>query len=212
MQAFLAKIHRNFAQKRQFMYKKSNKIAIRLTIIVALIFILLPTFLLARPHVATLNATLDDNTKCYIQNAYWEARGERREGIRGVIDATYNRVLDRRFPSSACGVVWQRAQFSWTLGAVKKFDVPTPTRAEDWAALREIVSLVLSYRRGLLHPDTTVTHFIAPDGLYSAALGHRVFPRWLSCDRHPEKACMSVDGQNIIVPTYIYGGHWFYEL
>lgn len=194
------------------MYQKSNKIAIILTILMALILIFLPTIILAKPSVAQLNANLDDNTKCYIQNAFWEARGERREGIRGVIDTTYNRVLDKRFPSSACGVVWQRAQFSWTLGAVKNFDIPTPTKADDWMALSEIISLVLSYRSGRLHPDTTVTHFIAPDGLYSATLGHRVFPQWLSCDRHPERQCMSVDGQNIIMPDYIYGGHWFYTL
>lgn len=181
--------------------------------IVAIILLLIyPTWALGETNLVKLNAKLDDNAKCYIQNAYWEARGEGHMGIRGVIDVTYNRVLDKRFPSSACEVVWQRAQFSWTLGTVKNFDIPTPEAADDLRALSEIVSLVLSYRDGSRHPLSTATHFVAPQGLTLDASGQRVYPEWLRCERHTGRQCVSVDGQNLLSPLYIQGGHWFFTM
>jgi spore germination cell wall hydrolase CwlJ-like protein len=49
---------------------------------------------------------------------YWEARGEGSRGMLAVGAVVLNRVEDRRFPDTACGVVFQGGetppcQFSW---------------------------------------------------------------------------------------------------
>lgn len=52
--------------------------------------------------------------KCLADNAFYEARGEGVKGMQAVMDVTLNRVKSDKFPSTVCGVVYQRKQFSWT--------------------------------------------------------------------------------------------------
>gem|GEM_PF-2173639 len=56
----------------------------------------------------------EDELKCLTDNLYHEARGEPKQGRYGVIFATLERVLSKKFPHSICGVVHQPWQFSWT--------------------------------------------------------------------------------------------------
>lgn len=66
--------------------------------------------------------TLSDNTQdsdgrelgCLAMNIYHEARGETEKGKLAVAAVTINRVKNKHYPNSVCGVVWQRKQFSWT--------------------------------------------------------------------------------------------------
>ncbi len=51
--------------------------------------------------------------KCLTDNVYHEARGEPPEGRYAVMFATLERVLDKRYPKTICGVVHQPWQFSW---------------------------------------------------------------------------------------------------
>lgn len=51
---------------------------------------------------------------CLQKNIYFEARGEGLDGMKAVAAVTMNRTEDSRFPSTVCGVVYQRSQFSWT--------------------------------------------------------------------------------------------------
>jgi spore germination cell wall hydrolase CwlJ-like protein len=51
---------------------------------------------------------------CLTDNLYHEARGEPIQGRYAVIFATLERVLNKKFPKSICGVVHQPWQFSWT--------------------------------------------------------------------------------------------------
>lgn len=46
-------------------------------------------------------------------NLYFEARGEGERGMIAVGHVTLNRVKSKDFPSTICGVVKQRSQFSW---------------------------------------------------------------------------------------------------
>lgn len=58
------------------------------------------------------------NTKevtCLAKNIYFEARDQDTTGQMLVAKVTRNRVESRKFPSTFCGVVYQKAQFSWTL-------------------------------------------------------------------------------------------------
>lgn len=61
-----------------------------------------------------------DQWSCLTEALYFEARGETLKGIVGVSEVILNRVDDRRYPSSVCGVVNQgtgeryRCQFTYT--------------------------------------------------------------------------------------------------
>lgn len=51
--------------------------------------------------------------KCLTDTIYHEARGESELGQIAVGLTTLNRVKDKRFPSSICGVIKQNKQYSW---------------------------------------------------------------------------------------------------
>ena len=84
--------------------------------------------------------------ECLTQAAYYEARGEGREGMRAVTQVVLNRVRHRAFPNSVCGVVFQGAgrrtgcQFSFTCDGSMRGRV---NRAA-WNRAREIASSALS--------------------------------------------------------------------
>lgn len=70
-----------------------------------------------------VNQRIDDKAvKCLANNIYYESRGEPEEGKIAVGLVTVNRTMDKRFPSTVCGVVNQRTgakshsqcQFSWS--------------------------------------------------------------------------------------------------
>lgn len=51
---------------------------------------------------------------CLAQAVYYEARGEPLEGKKAVAIVTLNRKNNPKFPSTICGVVYQKGQYSWT--------------------------------------------------------------------------------------------------
>lgn len=57
----------------------------------------------------------DDQRHCLVQNIYHEARGATIDEKVAVAWVTRNRMESSKFPASYCEVVYQRAQFSWTL-------------------------------------------------------------------------------------------------
>ncbi len=68
-----------------------------------------------RELVDTLPAAgqLSDELQCLAGAIYFESRGEPLEGQLAVAQVVVNRAEDGRWPSSYCGVVYQRAQFSF---------------------------------------------------------------------------------------------------
>ena len=97
--------------------------------------------------------------ECLTQAAYYEARGEGREGMRAVTQVVLNRVRHRAFPNSVCGVVFQGAgrrtgcQFSFTCDGSMRGRV---NRAA-WNRAREIASSALS--GAVYAPVGNATHF-----------------------------------------------------
>lgn len=76
----------------------------------------------APEHVYLARATARHSARdleCLAEALYFEARGEGRKGQAAVAEVILNRVDSRRFPSTICGVVNQRAQFSYTIGGKK---------------------------------------------------------------------------------------------
>ena len=76
----------------------------------------------APPFMAAMRSDDDARraTDCLTQAVYYEARSEPEEGQRAVAQVVLNRVRDRAFPHSVCGVVYQGSerrtgcQFSFT--------------------------------------------------------------------------------------------------
>lgn len=93
---------------------------------------------------STLDASRD--LDCLTQAAYYEARGEGRDGMRAVTQVVLNRVRHPAFPKSICGVVFQGAgrrtgcQFSFTCDGSMRGRV---NRAA-WDRARDIASSALS--------------------------------------------------------------------
>ena len=68
--------------------------------------------------VSAMPATgkLSEEMRCLAGAVYFESRGEPLEGQLAVAQVVINRSESRQFPSSYCGVVYQRAQFSFVRG------------------------------------------------------------------------------------------------
>ena len=59
------------------------------------------------------DAALSEELRCLAGAVYFEARGEPLYGQLAVAEVVINRAQDSRWPASYCGVVYQRAQFSF---------------------------------------------------------------------------------------------------
>ena len=59
------------------------------------------------------DSALSEQMRCLAGAVYFESRGEPLAGQLAVAQVVINRADDRRFPASYCGVVYQRAQFSF---------------------------------------------------------------------------------------------------
>lgn len=53
---------------------------------------------------------------CLALNVYHEARGEKYTGQVAVSEVVRTRMEKSTWPNDGCAVVWQRKQFSWTIG------------------------------------------------------------------------------------------------
>ncbi|GAA0868911.1 cell wall hydrolase [Brevundimonas basaltis] len=84
--------------------------------------------------------------ECLTQAAYYEARGEGRDGMRAVAQVVLNRARHRAFPNSVCGVVFQGAgrrtgcQFSFTCNGSMR----GPVNRAAWNRARDVASAALS--------------------------------------------------------------------
>jgi len=76
-----------------------------------------------------VDAELSRDMRCLAQAIYFEARGEPLDGQLAVGRVVINRAESGVFPADYCGVVTQRAQFSFVKGGV----IPTPdTSSGAW--------------------------------------------------------------------------------
>lgn len=78
---------------------------------------------------------LDSQMRCLASAIYFEARGESLEGQLAVGRVIVNRAGSGRFPASYCGVVYQRAQFSFIRGNTM------PKAREDSESWRRAVAI-----------------------------------------------------------------------
>lgn len=106
---------------------------------------------------------LSDQMQCLAGAIYFESRGEPLLGQLAVAQVIINRAESERFPSSYCGVVHQRGQFSF----VRNGHMPViKTSSPAWASARAIAKIA---HEGLWDSE-------AGDALYFHA--DYVKPRW----------------------------------
>ena len=77
--------------------------------------------------------------RCLALNVYHEARNQSDKGQEAVALVTINRVIDKRWPNTICGVVKDYKQFSWFWDG--KSD--TPYEHDKWAAALILASAVI---------------------------------------------------------------------
>lgn len=98
---------------------------------------------------------------CLAQAMYFESGFEPRDGIEAVAAVVLNRVRSGVYPSTVCGVVYQPAQFSWTVDADKWTQIP-PRK------FRELAHTFLQTPDILVNAYFRITHFHRQD----------MTPRW----------------------------------
>lgn len=84
--------------------------------------------------------------KCLADNIYYEASGQSSIGKIAIGRVVMNRLSDKRFPSSVCGVIYQKAnetcQFSWTC---QEQELRTPVNSSVYKESKEIAYKLLAF-------------------------------------------------------------------
>jgi N-acetylmuramoyl-L-alanine amidase len=132
-------------------------------------------------------AASKDEKMCMALNIYHEARGEGSEGMIAVANVVVNRMRSKRYPSTACAVVYQHKQFSWTLDPHLK-----PVLHFSPEILR-IASLAVSGKLkdntgGALHFHATrIKPYWASSKRETAVIGNHVFYRPINKRKNESK-------------------------
>jgi N-acetylmuramoyl-L-alanine amidase len=101
--------------------------------------------------------------ECLAAGVYFEAKSEPLAGQLAVGEVIVNRATSKRFPSSYCGVLFQRGQFSFVRG---KSYPSIPKASRQWQTAVAIAKIA----------DQELHQSTVPDALFFHA--KRVKPRW----------------------------------
>lgn len=107
-----------------------------------------------------------DEEMCLALNIYHEGRGEDVKGQEMIALVTLNRVKSPRWRDTICGVVYQAAQFSWTL---EKPYMDLSTEGERKSYRRAIDIARRAVRGELIDNSMGADHYYNP---------HKVTPGW----------------------------------
>ena len=105
--------------------------------------------------------------ECLAQNVWHEARGQGEEGMIAVAFVTMNRVEDKRFPDSVCGVVKyqieDRCAFSWVCQGRAEPILNTKAKKELWKSVKKFAfNFVTKYNTAKYYDITDgATHYHA---------------------------------------------------
>jgi hypothetical protein len=106
-------------------------------------------------------AQLDEQGRCLATAVYFESMGEPLEGQLAVANVVINRARSGRYPTSWCGVVKQKAQFSFVrAGHFPRVD----TGCEAWARAQAIARIAALNLTSALPQDVLWYHadYVAP--------------------------------------------------
>ena len=105
--------------------------------------------------------TLDEESQCLATAVYFESRGEPLEGQLAVANVVINRAQSGRYPTDWCGVVKQKAQFSFVRnGQFPRIDAG----CEAWAKAQAIARIAAKNLMTELPQDVLWYHanYVAP--------------------------------------------------
>lgn len=114
-----------------------------------------PAAATAAPRVRAAAVTLEpgdrpafakDELGCLTAAVYYEARGEPLAGRRAVAQVVLNRVRDRRWPDTVCGVVLQRNARACQFSFVCDGSLDRPIDAAAWSRARALAEDALAGR------------------------------------------------------------------
>ena len=129
--------------------------------------------MLFTPVITDIPEDKSASVECLALNMYHEARGQGSAGLLGVSSVVFNRVKDKRFPNTICGVIYQaklkqnwkgnmvpvlhKCQFSWYCDG--KSD--KPRNKKTYKKMLDFADAILSNK--LLYLDITdgATHYHA---------------------------------------------------
>jgi spore germination cell wall hydrolase CwlJ-like protein len=132
--------------------------------------------------------------ECLALNVYYEARSDNMAGMYAVANVVLNRVADKRYPDTICGVVKQgrmgdtsgivklhRCQFSWYCDGKKDY----PTEEDSWQKAQIVAYNLLNHRkfRGITEGATHYhAHYVSPNWASEldliGTIGQHAFYRW----------------------------------
>lgn len=96
------------------------------------------------------------SVECLTVNLYHEARGESNASNLMILGVVFNRIVDNRFPpTSYCGVVFQKKQFSW-LSDGKSDKIVDRIRYKE---LQTLVEYALMHKELVMQMSEGVTHY-----------------------------------------------------
>ena len=104
---------------------------------------------------------LDEEANCLATAVYFESKGEPLEGQLAVAQVVMNRAASGRYPASLCGVVKQRAQFSFVRnGAFPSHD----PNCDGWRKARAIARIAQKHMVATVPTDVLWYHanYVAP--------------------------------------------------
>lgn len=163
---------------------------------IAAFTMLFATFSSQAAEARTMLFTAEERPQewCLAQNIYYEARGSNLADQAAVADVVLNRVDDRRYPDTVCGVVRQgkknadgtmrrnMCQFSWYCDGKSDW----PRDMDSWVNAQQIAYLMMHIGRyrGLTEGATHYhADYVSPRWASSKQLvgtiGAHIFYRWI---------------------------------
>jgi spore germination cell wall hydrolase CwlJ-like protein len=140
---------------------------------IALVQVSLKLPKLNQPEARLAHTYTQKDYECLRDNIYFEARNQTTAGMAMVGIVTIQRSRLPEFPSTICGVVYEHAQFSWTL---KKHSVNMRNKAERTAYLK----------CGLIAQDLLINANSIDELYKNVAYYHKItiHPKWADSMQH----------------------------
>ena len=113
------------------------------------------------PPYSDMNGKRLSSIECLAVNLYHESRSESDFANIAINTVVFNRVNDKRFPDTICGVIFQKSQFSWTGNGLSD-TIKDKAQYERLYRLSESTLLnrdfIIKYSEGINHYHTTTSH------------------------------------------------------
>ena len=124
-----------------------------------------------------LASSTDEPFECLAKNVYFEARGESLAGRIAVAIVTLNRVVDKRWPKTICGVVWQPYQFSWTKDGLSDNPIDMGAWSDSKYAAEVALSLHTVKDANHYHNNTVMPNWAVKNrvSIYDGYLGNHLY-------------------------------------